>query len=156
LQICFRFLENQSKFGSNFELSVPVSALRVKSPPLRPLLIFDGDCGFCGFWIRRWQRATGESVEYVPFQNPRIGSQFPEIPRDRFEKSVQLIERDGAVYNGAEAVFRSRAMNPHRRFGLCLYQRVPGFATVAELAYRFVASHRTAFSALTRFFFGTK
>ena len=50
---------------------------RVKSPPARPLMIFDGDCRFCAFWIRRWQRATGEAVEYIPFQDPKIASQFP-------------------------------------------------------------------------------
>ncbi len=127
---------------------------RVKSPPARPLMIFDGDCRFCAFWIRRWQRATGEAVEYIPFQDPKIASQFPELPPDRFERSVQFIEPDGAVYSGAEAVFRSRAVNPRHQFGLRLYRKFPGFAPLAEWAYRFVANHRTGFSALTRFLFG--
>ena len=117
-------------------------------------MIFDGDCHFCTFWIRRWQRATGDQIEYLPFQNPQVAARFPELPRERFEQSVQLIEPSGAVYSGAEAVFRSLAVNSHQRFGLRMYQKLPGFAPLAEWCYRFVARHRPAFSALTRFFFG--
>jgi len=117
-------------------------------------MVFDGECRFCAFWIARWRRATGDRVEYAPFQSPEVAARFPELPRQRFEKSVQFIEPDGTVYSGAAAVFRSLAVNPQRRWGLRLYQKLPGFAPLAEWAYRFVASHRTAFSALTRFFFG--
>src|ERR1051326_2124910 len=74
------------------------SALRVASPPAKPLMIFDGDCNFCAFWICRWQGATGERVEYLPFQDPSIAARFPELPRDEFERAVQLLEPDGAVY----------------------------------------------------------
>ena len=126
---------------------------RVQSPPARALMIYDADCRFCVFWIKRWQQATGEKVEYVPFQNPRVATEFPELHRERLERSVHFIEPDGVVYRGAEAVFRSLATNPRRRLWLRLYQKLPGFAPLTEAAYRFVANHRTAFSALTRFFF---
>ena len=45
---------------------------RVGSPPDRPVLVFDGDCGFCRIWIGRWRHHTGETVEYQPFQDPDI------------------------------------------------------------------------------------
>src|SRR5437762_2575027 len=90
----------------------------VQAPPARPLMVFDGECSFCSFWIARWRRTTGDRVEYVPFQSPQVAAQFPELPRERFEKSVQFIEPDGNVYSGAAAVFRSLAVNPRRRWGL--------------------------------------
>ncbi|MCL5098002.1 MAG: DUF393 domain-containing protein [Candidatus Omnitrophica bacterium] len=124
----------------------------VQTPPVRPLMIFDGDCFFCTFWIQRWQRSTGQQVEFVPSQSPRVAAQFPELPPEQLEQSVQLVEPNGAVYGGAEAVFRALAVNPRRRLGFRLYQKLPGFAPITELCYRFVANHRTAFSALTRFF----
>jgi len=117
-------------------------------------MIFDGECRFCSFWIRRWQRATGDRIEYLPFQSPRVAALFPELPRERFEKSVQLVEPNGAVYSGAEAVFRSLAVNPRKRIFFRIYETVPGFAPLTEWCYRFIANHRSAFSALTRFFFG--
>jgi predicted DCC family thiol-disulfide oxidoreductase YuxK len=128
--------------------------LHVATPPPKPLMIFDGDCNFCTLWIKRWQQATGDAVEYLPFQNPRITEQFPELPRERFETAVHLVEPDGAVYSGAEAVFRALAFNPTKRYPLRWYQQSPGFATATERCYRFVAEHRPLFSWLTRIGWG--
>jgi predicted DCC family thiol-disulfide oxidoreductase YuxK len=33
-----------------------------------PLLIFDGDCGFCRIWVEYWKRLTGDLVAYGPYQ----------------------------------------------------------------------------------------
>src|SRR5438094_4819429 len=127
--------------------------MRVSSPPAKPLLVLDGDCNFCRYWIARWQRITGDRIDYLPFQDPAIAERFPEIPRARFDQAVQLIETDGRVYSSAGAVFRSLAYG--RRWPLWAYQRVPGFAPVTEFAYGLVARHRTFFSFLTRLLWGT-
>ncbi len=128
--------------------------LHVAAPPPKPLMIFDGDCNFCTLWIKRWQQATGDAVEYLPFQNPRIAEQFPELPRERFETAVHLVEPDGAFYSGAEAVFRALAHNQQKCRPLRWYQQSPGFATTTERCYRFVAEHRPLFSWLTRIGWG--
>src|SRR5215469_15522410 len=98
---------------------------RVAQPPSRPLMVFDGDCHFCGLWIRRWRQLTGEFVDYLPAQDPRVAEQFPEIPRDRFDTAVQLIGTDGMVDSGAKAVFRVLAHNPAWRWPLHGYETVP-------------------------------
>src|SRR5580692_1971088 len=130
------------------------SDLHVAAPPLKPLLVFDGDCNFCQLWIRRWQQMTGDAVDYLPSQDPGIARQFPEIPQERFQASVQLIETDGAVYSGAEAVFRTLANAPNRQWPLRTYQNASWIASTTEAAYHFVAEHRTFFSLLTRWFWG--
>lgn len=117
-------------------------------------MVFDGDCNFCALWIRRWRQLTGDAVDYLPSQDARVAAQFPEIPRERFDTAVQLIDADGAVYSGAEAVFRALAKNPKRKTWLGLYQSHSAFADVTEWAYRLVASHRTFFSRLTRWGWG--
>jgi predicted DCC family thiol-disulfide oxidoreductase YuxK len=127
---------------------------RVASPPPKPLLVFDGECGFCRRWILRWQQATGERVDYAPFQEADLAARFPELPRTQCERAVQLIETDGAVYSAGEAVFRSLAYASRRRWPLWVYRNVPGAAPVTEVAYRAVASHRGVFSALTRLLWG--
>lgn len=124
----------------------------VLSRPLsKPLMVFDGDCGFCKKWIKRWQRATGSAVEYAPLQE--ASHQFPEIPRASFEREVKLITVDGRVFGGAQAVFRSLNLGERpgalSRLGLWMYEHVPGFAPASEVCYRFVAEHRTFFSAVT-------
>lgn len=127
---------------------------RVAAPPEKPLLIYDGDCHFCGLWIKRWRHTTGEAVEYLPFQHPDVAARFPEIPRGQFESAVQLIETDGQIYQAAEAVLRARAANPGRQWLRRCYERSPAFARLAERSYRFVADHRPFFSRLTRLGWG--
>src|SRR5437016_3755067 len=105
-------------------------------------MIFDGDCNFCAFWICRWQQATGERVDYLPFQDPSIASRFPELPRVQLETAVHLVESDGAVYGGAEAACRALAHNPDERWLRDWYDQSPIFARVSEWGYRFVAAHR--------------
>jgi predicted DCC family thiol-disulfide oxidoreductase YuxK len=118
----------------------------------KPLLVWDGNCGFCRAWIARWQRATGDRVDYAPYQV--AAPLFPAIPLERFKRSVQLIEPGDRLSQGAEAVFRTLAYAPGRGWPLKLYQRVPFFAPVSEALYWIVASNRGLFSLLTRIAYG--
>src|SRR5271154_1615275 len=102
-----------------------ISDIRVAAPPSKPLLIFDGDCNFCTLWIRRWQQMTGDAVDYLPLQDLQIARQFPEISRECFQSSVQLIEPDGQVFSGAEAVFRTLAKNSKWQWLLHIYGKIP-------------------------------
>jgi predicted DCC family thiol-disulfide oxidoreductase YuxK len=106
-----------------------------------PLLAYDGDCGFCAWWVRYWQRLTGERVRYAPYQE--IAAAHPEVPEAEFARAIQLFEPDGARRSGAEAAFRVLAL-ARRGAGLWLYRHLPGFAWIAEAAYALVARHREA------------
>jgi len=117
-------------------------------------MIYDGDCNFCLRWIHRWQLSTGDQLDFLPFQDPRVAARFPEVPRGQFETAVQLVEKDGRVYGGAEAVFRVLAHNPHGDWLLDWYEHSPVFARVTEWGYRLVARHRVFFSVLTRLAWG--
>jgi predicted DCC family thiol-disulfide oxidoreductase YuxK len=119
-------------------------------------MIYDGDCNFCSLWVHRWQHATGDRLDYLPFQDPLVAARFPEVPRGQFETAVQLIDTDGRVYGGAEAVFRALAHNPHGDWLLDWYGHSPLFARVTEWGYRLVARHRGFFSALTRLAWGRR
>ena len=121
----------------------------MQSQSSKPLLVYDNDCDFCRYWIAQWQHITGDSIEYASYQE--VAAEFPDIPLSAFENSVQLILKNGTVLSGAEAVLR--ALN--NGFLLWCYNRLPGFASVSERVYRFVAQHRPFFSALTRWFWGT-
>lgn len=117
-------------------------------------MIFDGDCNFCRRWIFRWQQVTGDRIEYLPFQDPIVAKRFPELTRKQCEQAVQFIDADGNIYSAAEAVFRTLAIAPCKRWPLRCYQQIPGVAPITESLYRFVAKHRTGFSFLTRILWG--
>ena len=110
---------------------------------MRPQLIYDGDCGFCGYWARYWQKLTGESVEYRPYQ--QVLAQYPTIPEAEFQRAVQFIAPDGERASGAEASFLTLAHARGQGFWLALYRYLPGFAPVSERAYAFIAKRRPAF-----------
>ena len=121
----------------------------MQSQSRKPLLIYDNACDFCRYWIAQWQHVTGDRVDYAPSQE--VATQFPEIPLSAFENSVQLILQNGTVLSGAEAVLR--ALN-NGSFLWCYYH-LPGFMSMSEGIYRFIAQHRPFFSAVTRWLWGT-
>jgi predicted DCC family thiol-disulfide oxidoreductase YuxK len=102
-------------------------------------------------WIARWKRATGERIEYAPFQ--QAAGRVPGllgVPREAFARAVHLLEPDGRVTRGAEAALRSLARAPGLGWGLWLYRFVPGIALLAEAGYAWVASHRPLCARVTR------
>jgi predicted DCC family thiol-disulfide oxidoreductase YuxK len=107
-----------------------------------PLLIYDGDCGFCIYWARYWQRLTGQRVTYAPYQE--VAAQYPKIPLAAFQRAVQYIAPDGKIASGAEAAFLALSHASGKGLWLTLYRHLPGFAAIAERLYAFVASHRSA------------
>lgn len=130
------------------------SDLNVATPPVKPVLVFDGDCQFCSRWIGRWRQTNGEAVDYLPSQDPAVAARFPEIPRTRFDAAVQLVETDGQVYSAAEAVLRALAHAPGRQWPLRVYQASALVAQATEFLYRLVATHRGFFSRLTGWLWG--
>ena len=127
---------------------------RTGAPPAKPLMIFDGDCGFCRRWIRRWKSETGESIDYAPAEE--VAARFPEIAPEAFARSVQLVLPTGEILEGARAVFEALSLGGRKRWLLAAYRHAPGFGGLAEGAYRLVARHRGAASAATRVLWGSR
>jgi predicted DCC family thiol-disulfide oxidoreductase YuxK len=116
-------------------------------------VVFDGDCGFCRFWVARWRYRTDDRVEYVPSNAPGITERLPGLQLDRLARAVHLIELDGRVSAGAEAVFRLLAY-AGSRIPLTLYTHLAAVAAISDAAYELVANHRGIFSKLTRLLIG--
>src|SRR5262245_9707964 len=67
----------------------------------RPVLIYDGRCGFCRIWVDYWRRLAEERVEFAASQD--VAEQYPQISKEQFSKSVWLVYPDGRHVSGAEA-----------------------------------------------------
>ncbi|MBI5365732.1 MAG: lipase maturation factor family protein [Planctomycetes bacterium] len=122
------------------------------SPPERPVLLYDGLCGFCRRRVARWRARTGDRIDYSPYQE--AAHRAPGVPPERLAASVHLIDSDGSVTTGAEASFRVLAHAPGSFPYLAAYRRVPGFARAAEAVYGWIARHRLAITTLERGFCG--
>jgi lipase maturation factor/DCC1-like thiol-disulfide oxidoreductase len=79
---------------------------------------------------------------------------FPGMPQAAFDEAVHLIEPDGRLSRGAEAVFRALAYAPRKGGWLWAYRTIPGFRALSEWGYRAVASHRPLFSRVTGWVWG--
>ena len=130
----------------------PDAAAETSAPGSRPLLIYDGDCGFCVYWARYWQKLTGDRVEYRPYQE--VAAQYPEISQAEFQRAVQFIAADGHRASAAEASFLTLSHARGKGFWLWLYKNLPGFAPVSEWAYAFTAAHRPQFFRVSLLLWG--
>ncbi len=110
-------------------------------PPRKPILVFDGDCAFCRAWSRRIARWTRGTVDCVTLS--QAVDRFPQLAGGAFD-AVRLLDTDGRVYQGAEAIWRSLAFSPRRggAIGLWIYQNLPCAARLNERIYRWIARRR--------------
>ena len=106
----------------------------------KPVLVYDGDCGICRYWINYWQKLTGDSVEYLPYQE--VAGNYPGITLAEFERSIQLVPGEDTVYSGARAVYF--LLRKHFPYNILywLYLHLPGFPVIAEAGYTFFSRHR--------------
>jgi len=118
---------------------------------MRPLLIWDGDCGFCRRSVQHLGELTGDRIAFEPYQTAH--TRHPTIPVEAFRAAVHLVEADGHVSRGAEAVFRALALGG-RRLPLAAYRWLPGFRALSEWAYHQVAAHRALAARLTQLLVG--
>ena len=94
----------------------------------------------------------GSAVEFATSEE--VADRFKEIPASEFERAVVFVRPDGVVFSGAEAVWRSLAYRPSKRWLEWSYDHVAGFAAISEFCYRVIAHNRMFASALTRLFWG--
>jgi predicted DCC family thiol-disulfide oxidoreductase YuxK len=116
-----------------------------------PTLVYDGDCAICRYWVAYWQELTGERVVFRPYQ--AAATDFPAIPREAFQRAIQMIE-PGHVYSGAAATYRVLRHAPGRAAWWWCYSHLPGFAPMSEWAYAFLARRRGMLDRLTKFLWG--
>jgi predicted DCC family thiol-disulfide oxidoreductase YuxK len=112
----------------------------------KPVLIFDGDCGFCRMWIARWEKQVDGQVLFQPFQE--VLDQYPQLSYEKVRQAVHFIECGGKVSVAAEAIVKMLQYAPCKKHWLWLYRYCPGASAVSEWHYKQIARHRD-FAAFT-------
>ena len=111
----------------------------MSTDPDRPLLIFDGDCGFCTTSARTGQRWLGlEHVE--PWQFLDLDT-LPVTEADCLQ-AVQWVAVDGTVASAHEAVIAALRHAGGRWAVLGRLMALPGVRSIAAVVYRLVARYR--------------
>lgn len=119
----------------------------------KPVLIFDGDCGFCRLWIQRWESGAKGRVEYRTSQE--VAQDHPDIPATEFQQAVQWVDGETRS-SGAKAIFQMLAVI-HPRWASFWKALIAWglFMALADFGYGMVAKYRYFFSRLVRVFHGS-
>lgn len=112
-----------------------------KYPPKeKPLMVFDGTCGFCKYWVIKWKMMTGDKMDYKPFQE--AASDFPDIKKSHFAEAVRCILPDGTIYSGPEAAYYTAYFLNRNAFLFKWYRKNNLFKKANDWVYQWIADNR--------------
>ncbi|MEU2119830.1 DUF393 domain-containing protein [Streptomyces sp. NPDC016459] len=106
----------------------------------RPVLVYDGDCGFCSMSARFAERRVQPRCDIVPGQLAdldRLG-----VTREQAEYEVLWVTPTGTVEGGARAVAKALLSAGGFWAPLGATLLLPGVRWAARRTYRLVAAHR--------------
>ncbi len=111
------------------------------TPPGHDVILFDGHCRLCSAAARKLDRLLGsQGTELRSFREEAGLAPFPGVAYERCEKAMQLVQADGRVVEGAEAIVRALG---RRVWGKLLYvYYVPGLRQLVDALYTVVARNR--------------
>ncbi len=122
-------------------------------PKEKPVMAWDGTCGFCHYWVIKWRKLTGERIIFKPFQ--QVYQQVPDIDLKYFRQAIRFLDTDGRVYTGPEAVFQALHQYGNKwRWVMPLYKNIWLFRFLSDLFYAFVSANRTWIYRVTIHLFG--
>ena len=109
-----------------------------------PVLVYDGDCGFCTATARFAQRWIGQMPTVVSYQSLASDGHLFRLglTTERCSQAVQYVARDRAVYSAHDAVAAVLLGAGRGWWVLGALLRAPGLHAFAGLAYRWVARNR--------------
>lgn len=116
-------------------------------PPEKPVMAWDGNCGFCHYWVLRWKKLSGDVIEYRPYSE--VAGRFPDIEYKYFQQALRFIDTDGRIYTGPAAAFRSFQYGKKYRWLMPLYQNFKPAELFADHLYSFVSRRRPAMYKIT-------
>ena len=116
-----------------------------------PTLVYDGDCAFCSYWVRYWQRLTGDNVRYLPLK--QATKEFPKLDAEACRRAIHWIDGGNTATGAAAAVNVLRAA-PGFRLWPFLYQWLPGVAWISERAYTAISKRRGLSAVTSRLLWG--
>lgn len=108
--------------------------------------LFDGWCGVCtrsAIWVG--ERDPAGRVERLDMRDDAAAARFPAIDAEAARAQLHVVDRDGRVYVGIDALARLlRAIPGWGPVGALI--GVPGVHAVTGVAYRWFASRRLSFN----------
>ncbi len=120
--------------------------IRPETFPARPVVVYDGECPFCLKHVDRMQRRDSSDVfEYQPRQAAGLEDRFPRLTEGDFNSGMRLIDTDGSISVGADAVYNIARRLDGWKYLAWMY-RVPVLNSICRASYAWIARNRYRFA----------
>lgn len=107
-----------------------------------PTLLFDGNCRFCTAQAARLKRLSRGRVHVESAYAPGVRDRFPMVPQEGVMGEIKLIDADGRVLGGAEAIAKTLVIGGGAlSFPARLYWLWP-VKPISDAVYRVIARNR--------------
>ena len=126
---------------------------QTQSRPAVPIMIWDGECSFCAYWIEYWKGLSGDQFDFKPYQE--VHQHFDDIEVKHFKQAVRFVEPDGRVSNGPDAAYRSLYLLGRSKCLHHAYQKRDFFRNLSDRLYQWVATNRGFCFRITKLLFGS-
>jgi predicted DCC family thiol-disulfide oxidoreductase YuxK len=111
------------------------------TPPGHDVILYDGHCRLCRAGAKQLEQLLGgRGTELRSFRDEGVLAVFPGVSPERCEEAIQLVQSDGRVFEGAEALVQALGRRPLGRVLFVYY--VPGLRQLADWLYGLVARYR--------------
>jgi predicted DCC family thiol-disulfide oxidoreductase YuxK len=111
----------------------------------RGWICFDRDCTICTSLVRRFRRTFEKrGFGLAALQDPRVAALLA-LPPDQLLREMRVVTSQGQIYGGAAAIVYL-AKQVWWAWPLFAAARIPGISQILDIAYRWVADHRTCSS----------
>ena len=107
----------------------------------RPVLVYDGACGFCRNWVTRLERWGLRGMDLVPSQRRNERRDLPVLSDDQVDREMVVVLPDNRVLGGGAAMGEVWSRVPRLRFVARLLS-LPGISALRDAGYRWVAARR--------------
>ncbi len=127
--------------------------VKTNYPPQRkPILVYDGNCGFCKYWVIKWKKLTRDTISYEPYQ--KVAVQFKDLSEEHFERAVRLILKNGRIISGPAVAYYTNQDKQIFSVLFQFYETNTWFRRFSDKCYNWIANHRRFMYRLSVTMFG--
>ncbi len=122
-------------------------------PQDKPVMVWDGECGFCKYWTTRWRNITKDNIAYIPYQEAK--DHFRDIELIHFKQASRFIDKEGRIYSGPQSAYKTLSYNRNWAFLNNWYENYSLFTNFSDQLYNLIAKNRGVFFKITKLLFGS-
>ena len=111
----------------------------------KPIALYDGHCRFCTSQVEKLCRTAHGKLTIRSFQEPGVLVDFPGLTHADCMRELKVVDVDGQVFGGAEAVVRTLLISRPILGQLARLYDVPGLRWGCDRLYAFIARNRYRF-----------